>query len=209
MTNQAYLNKTIALAGAQQCLTQVQNIAWTGQCDYPDIDTCLSSLFILNPSSYADVYGGTDNLRTGLESLQTSFTNKRNKEAIERTRYMVSLMLLAKKVQASPSLLQQISTTISLLDEAASDIENQREHIIQRVAQLYQNAISNLTPRVIVYGKTELLGDKDNAAVIRSLLFAGIRSIVLWYQAGGGQFNLLLGKAKYLQTIQKLLHTND
>lgn len=208
MTNQAYINKTIALAGVQQCLQQVQKIAWTGEYDKQDVDTCLASLFVLNPDNYADVYGSSHNLRTGLESLQISFTEKRNKEARERTRYMVSLMLLAKKVQSSQQLLQQISTTLSLLDEAATDIENQREHITQRIAQLYQNAISNLTPRVIVYGKTELLSDQENAATIRSLLFAGLRSIILWHQAGGSQLNLLLGKAKYLQTIQQLLNVN-
>jgi high frequency lysogenization protein len=209
MTNQAYINKTIALAGVQQCLHQVQKIAWTGEYDDHDVDTCLASLFVLNPSNYADVYGSCQNLRTGLESLQMSFTEKRNKEAIERTRYMVSLMLLAKKVQASEQLLQQISTTLSLLEEAATDIENQREYICQRIAQLYQNAISNLTPRVIVYGKTELLSEPENAAIIRSLLFAGLRAIILWHQAGGGQINLLLGKAKYLQTIQQLLRVNS
>lgn len=209
MTNQAYINKTIALAGVQQCLQQVQKIAWTGQYDAHEVDTCLASLFVLNPSNYTDVYGSSQDIRAGLASLQISLTEKRNKEAIERTRYMVSLMLLAKKVQSSQQLLQQISTTLSLLEEAATDIESQREHITQRIAQLYQNAISNLNPRVIVYGKTELLSQPDNAATIRSLLFAGLRAIILWHQAGGSQINLLLGKAKYLQTIQQLLRSNQ
>lgn len=208
MTNQSYINKTIALAGVQLCLHQVQKIAWTGEFNQQDVDTCLHSLFVLNPDNYADVYGNSHNLRTGLESLQISFTEKRNKESVERTRYMVSLMLLAKKVQSSQELRQQISTTLSLLEEAATDIDNQRDYIIQRIAQLYQNAISNLTPRVIVYGKTELLSNQDHASTIRSLLFAGLRSTILWHQAGGTQLNILLGKGKYLQTIEQLLQ-ND
>jgi CII-binding regulator of phage lambda lysogenization HflD len=37
------------------------------------------------------------------------------------------------------------------------------------------------------------------------MLFAGLRSALLWYQAGGSQINLLLGKSKYLNTINQML----
>ena len=200
-----YYNKTIALAGVQLCLTQVQKIAWTGDYSAADINTCLSSLFVRNPDNYAEVFGDIHQIQTGLQALKTSFTDKRDKEALERTRYMINLLLLAKKVQASDTLLQQIGTTLSLLEEAASDMNNQREYVVERLAQLYQNAISSMTPRVIVYGKTEILNQAQNAALIRSLLLAGLRSVILWYQAGGNQINLLLGKNKYVNTIDQML----
>ena len=204
MTN-AYYNKTIALAGVQQSLYDIQQIAWSGQCNFDELDTCLSSLFVRNPNNYDEVFGEVQNLRSGLNALKVSFTQKRDKEALERTRYMVSLMMLAKKIRTSESLSQQIGTTLSLLEEAAQDIENQRDYIIQRLAQLYQNAISVLTPRIIIYGKPKLLDDQNNAAMIRALLLAGLRSVILWYQAGGSQTSLLLGKNKYLQSIEQLL----
>ena len=200
-----YKNKTIALAGAQQALCAVQDIAWKGSYSQSDFDTCLQSIFVRDPENYESVFGNVQNIQSGLRALRTSFKDKRNREAVERTRYMVSLMLLSKKVQPESSLAQQISTTLSLLDEAAKDFENQRSYIIERLAQLYQNTLSKMTPRIIVYGKPEILDNQENAAAIRALLLAGLRAIVLWYQAGGNQLNLLTGKSRYLQQIDKLL----
>ena len=200
-----YDNKIIALAGAQQSLCAVQDIAWTGNYSQTDIDVCLQSIFIRDPDDYLEVFGNIENIQSGLRALRTSFKDKRNKEAVERTRYMVSLMLLSKKIQPDDSASQQIGTTLSLLDEAAADFANQRDYIIERLAQLYQNTISNLTPRIIVYGKPEILDNQENAAAIRALLLASLRAIVLWYQAGGSQLNLLTGKSRYLQHIDNLL----
>lgn len=200
-----YSNKTIALAGAQQALCLVQDIAWKGSYSQSDFDVCLQSIFVRDPDNYEAVFGGIQNIQSGLRALRTSFKDKRNKEAVERTRYMVSLMLLSKKVQPDSSLAQQISTTLSLLDEAANDFENQRSYIIERLAQLYQNTLSKMTPRIIVYGTPEILDQQENAAAIRALLLAGLRAIILWYQAGGNQLNLLTGKSRYLQQIDKFL----
>lgn len=199
-----FLNKTIALAGVHQALQHVQNIAWNGHYSYPEIDICIASLFERNPVNFEQVFGGIENIQSGLNALHSSFTDKHDKQALERARYMVNLMLLSKTVSSNNELGRQVGTTLSLLDEAASDLENQRDYVIERIAQLYQNTISKLKPRIIVYGKPDILNNSDNAAIIRTLLFSGLRSAVLWYQAGGSQLNLLLGKKKYLQTISEL-----
>ena len=200
-----YINKTIALAGMHLALSQVQQIAWNAKYDYISIDVCLNSLFARNPDTYAEIFGSTSDLRLGLVALRTSFTNKHDKQALERARYMVNLMMLSKNISNNKELGQQVGTTLSLLDEAANDLQGQREYIVERIAQLYQNTISPLTPRVIVYGDPQILKDDANAAMIRTMLFAGLRSALLWYQAGGNQLNLLLGKSKYLNTINKIL----
>lgn len=200
-----YINKTIALSGIHQALLQVQNIAWENQFNESDIDICFSSIFQRDPDTYMDVYGSATNLRSGLQALKSSFTNKHDKQALERARYMVNLLVLSKNIKNNKQLGQQIGTTLSLLDEAANDIEQQRDYIIERLAQLYQNAISPLTPRVIVYGEPTFLQLEKNAATIRAMLFTGLRACLLWYQAGGNQINLLLGKSKYLKTIDQLL----
>ena len=201
----SYNNKTIALAGAQQALCAVQDIAWKGSYSQTDFDVCIQSLFIRNPNNYQEVFGEARDIQSGLRALRTSFKDKRNQQAIERARYLVSLMLLSKKVRPDSALAQQIGTTLSLLDEAAGDFENQHGYIVERLAQLYQNTFSKLTPRIIVYGQPEILDKQENAAAIRALLLAGLRAVILWYQAGGSQFNLLTGKARYLHQIDQLL----
>ena len=200
-----YQNKTIALAGLHQALTLIQDIAWKNTYSYPQIDASLSTLFVRDPDTYIEVYGNIDQVKPGLIALQTSFKDKQDKAALERARYMVGLMILSKKVLYNSSLSEQIGTTLNLLEEAADDLENQRNYVIERLAQLYKNTISKLNPRIIIYGKPEILNDSDNAAYIRALLLAGLRSAILWYQAGGTQFNLLLGKSKYLRTIDQML----
>ena len=200
-----YTNKTIALAGIHQALLQVQSIAWHGIFNDDEIDVSLSSLFQRDPDTYLDVFGNIQNIRSGLEGLRSSFTNKHDKLGIERAHYMVTLTLLSKYIRDNKQLGQQIGTTLSLLEEAATDIKQQRDYIIERLAQLYQNAISPLSPRVIIYGEPDYLKIEKNAATIRAMLLAGIRSSLLWYQAGGTQINLVLGKNKYLKTINQLL----
>ncbi|MFK8027804.1 MAG: high frequency lysogenization protein HflD [Gammaproteobacteria bacterium] len=203
--NTEYINKTIALAGMHQALSQVQQIAWENNYDEAQVDVCLGSLFARNPDTYSDVFGSTSDLRPGLIALRTSFTQKNDKQALERARYMVNLMMLSKNVRDNKELGEQVGTTLSLLDEAASNLQDQRDYVIERIAQLYQNTISPLTPRVIVYGDPQILKVDANAAAIRAMLFAGLRSALLWYQAGGSQLNLLLGKSKYLATISQIL----
>ncbi len=203
--NQEIINKTIALSGIHQALINVQNIAWHGLHQHEDIDVCLYSLFQTDPESFAEVYGGIAHLRSGLQALRSSFTNKRDKLALERAKYMVSLMLLSKNLQKNKGLSDQVKTTLSLLEEASTQLDTQRDYIIERLAQLYQNAISPLTPRVIIYGEPQHLNIEKNAATIRALLLAGLRSCLLWYQAGGSQLNLLLGKNNTLKAIDQLL----
>ena len=203
--NSEYTNKTIALAGMHLALSQVQQIAWDAKYDYPSIDVCLNSLFARNPDTYAEVFGSINDLKQVLIALRTSFTDKHDKQALERARYMVNLMMLSKNIKDNSELGQQVGTTLSLLDEAGNNLQDQRSYIIERIAQLYQNTISPLTPRVIVYGDPQILKDGANAAAIRAMLFAGLRSALLWYQAGGNQLNLLLGKSKYLNTIDQML----
>ena len=198
-------NKTIALAGMQLALNNVQRIAWYGDYNFPDIDTCIHSLFIREPKDFLDVYGSLDNLKPGLKALNSSFREKHNKEASERARYMVNLMLLSKNLKLDNSLAKQVDTTLDMLEDANSDLLNQRDYVIEKIAQLYQNTLSKVSPRIIIYGKPDILNNPDNAATIRTLLLAGLRSALLWYQAGGTQLNLLLGKSKYLKTIDQML----
>ena len=91
-------NKTIALAGMHLALNDVQRIAWHADYNYLDIDTSIRSLFVRNPKDFLEVYGSLENLKPGLKALSTSFREKHNKEALERARYMVNLMLLSKKL---------------------------------------------------------------------------------------------------------------
>ena len=59
-------------------------------------------------------------------------------------------------------------------------------------------------PRIIVQGDQGYLSNPDNAARIRALLLAGIRAAVLWRQAGGTRWNLILGRNKLVAAARRL-----
>ena len=199
-----YYNQTIALAGLMQCLKLVQDIAWRGHCDPHEYKICVSSLFQLNPADYQSVYAGTQNLVTGANTLKQQLSSGRDKETNERTRYLAGLFILQKRLTPQSDLFQQFDATLSLLEEAARDFDNQRDYITDRLAQLYQNTLSKQSPRIIIYGEPRFLQENGNAASIRALLLASIRALVLWSQAGGTQWSLIFSKRKYLNHIKAI-----
>jgi len=70
---------------------------------------------------------------------------------------------------------------------------------------LYSKTISTISPRIVVNGKPQYLQVDRTVNWIRTLLFAGLRSAVLWRQLGGGRFSLMFGRKKMLEQAQTLL----
>lgn len=197
-------NKTIALAGVHLALSQIQQVAWQGNTDQQQLHTSLQSLFIDQPDSYLSVYGSVEALRPGLVTLKESLTELQKQAVVERYKYQKSLFTLTKKFSKNNYLVDQISTTLELINHAESNVD-QNQDLIARCAQLYQNTLSTLKPRIIIYGQPDILAQSHQAATIRSLLLAGVRSTLLWYQAGGSGLTLLLNRASYLHTIDQYL----
>jgi high frequency lysogenization protein len=86
------------------------------------------------------------------------------------------------------------------------DDPSQLDQQVEAVANLYQDTISTIEPRVIVQGKPDHLQRERNLHWIRALLFAGLRSAVLWRQLGGSRWSLLFGRQKLLLAARELLH---
>ncbi|MCW9047867.1 MAG: DUF489 family protein, partial [Gammaproteobacteria bacterium] len=49
------------------------------------------------------------------------------------------------------------------------------------------------------------LSQTNNANKVRALLFAAVRSAVLWRQCGGSRWQLLLSRKKYIESAARLL----
>ena len=73
------------------------------------------------------------------------------------------------------------------------------------VAELYTRTLSNLTPRIVVNGSPQYLRNPRTVNWVRTLLFAGLRSAVLWRQLGGGRFKLLFGRRRLMEQAHELL----
>ena len=95
------------------------------------------------------------------------------------------------------------------IELASSQVEyfgsETHENVIGRLADLYQQTISNLKPKIMVKGDAGLLQRPENANLIRALLLAGIRSAVMWRQCGGSRWNFIFRRKKILAICRQLL----
>jgi high frequency lysogenization protein len=77
--------------------------------------------------------------------------------------------------------------------------------VIARMADIYQRTLSQLKPRIQVFGDQHFLEQPDNVNKIRALLLSGIRAAVLWRQKGGRRWQIILQPGKILDTASKLI----
>ena len=201
-------NRTIALAAVFQASALVRKLAVEGHADDNDRRTIITSLFQNEVESIDEIYGGLANLRAGFTLLSGLLSQPgKSPESVDITRYAIGLLHLESKLRKQPAMGE---TILQGIDEA----RRQRDHfddilnpaIIGGLADTYQQTISTLGPRIIVNGETEHLENPAVAAQIRALLLGGIRAAVLWQQAGGSKFKLMLRRRKMVERARYFLN---
>lgn len=199
-------NQTIALAGLTQATHLVQRIAKTGSADGDDAETVLSSIFKINADEVTDVYGGLERLKTGFKRLDDQLGGPGGIDP-ELARYSASLMFLERKLQKRRAFLDRIRAGVEKATTQAAHFGIQHENVIANLADIYQETVSQMQPRIMVVGEPVHLGNPANANKIRALLLAGIRSAVLWRQCGGARWKLLFYRGKLQQEAKWMLRS--
>ncbi len=203
-------NRTIALAALFQAVDGVSQIASSGRVDQDTLSSAINSLLAEDSDSIEDLYGGLGELRTGLRLLMHqlgsgSLDQDGRPKNVEATRYTINLLYLEKKLSANPETFRQLLDGITGAQEQLEFFEPTHSNIISRLAEVYTNTISKIGPRIIIKGDQTYLGNPDNAAKIRVLLLAGIRAALLWRQAGGNRWKLLLTRGAMQKEARHLL----
>ncbi len=197
--------RTMALAGIFQATELVRQAANHGTWSGYAADTCLDSLLAIESDSVDEIYGSASSLRPGAETLISVLQGDRNH--MESLGYAVSIMQLENNFRKKPQMQTQIGLdlqSISTLDEGL-ELHEIRDLQAQKIAELYTKTISTLSPRIVINGRPQHLQVERTVNWIRTLLFAGLRSAVLWRQMGGGRFSLMFGRKKMLEQAQALL----
>lgn len=201
-----YREQVIAFAGIWQAAKLVQQVARLGRADTADMAVCIQSLFEMNPATTEAVYGDLKGLTTGLNTILDQFGDATNQRDLELTKYVIALMHLERKLMQQPEMLEKISRGLELAKSQAEHFgASTHENVIANIGDLYSNTISTLTPKIIVQGEQGHLSNSANAAKVRTLLLAGIRSTVLWYQCGGRRLGLIFSRKKLLNQTKALL----
>ena len=188
--------RALALAGLLQACRLVQQVAHGRPRDTQALEASIGSIFKLDADSALEVYGNLNGLHTGLELVGQQLVGRSQKPDLELSRYAIAILHLERKLSQQPQLLQRVKTGVEMALSQADYFSLIHPTVIASLAETYQQTVSTLTPRVMVQGDQQQLDNPDNASWIRALLLAAIRSAVLWRQAGGSRWRLLLGRRK-------------
>jgi len=198
-------DKTIALGGMLQAVQLVQGIARTGMADSAAMDSSLYSIFMLDAKTTEDVYGGIGGVMDGLRLITRLFDGKAPQQDMEISRYVITVMLLERQISRRPELLASIADGITQAASLRDQASLLDMSVINRLAGIYEQNISGIRPQIMVNGEPAQLANKDNAARIRALLLACIRSAVLWRQKGGSRWTMFWSRKKLLGMAEILI----
>ena len=203
-------NRTLALAGLFQCVEGVAQIAARGTVNQDIIQSCINSLLVENSNSPEELYGGLSALKTGLGVLQHQLGSGRlmpdgKPKDMESTRYAINLLYLERKLANDPDMFRAVLQGIEMAQAQLEFFDAQHPNMIAWLAELYSQTISKIGPRIIIKGEQKHLANPDNAAKIRVLLLGGIRAALLWRQAGGNRWKLLLSRGAMQDEARRLV----
>ncbi|MDV7211522.1 high frequency lysogenization protein HflD [Azotobacter beijerinckii] len=196
----------VALGGVFESACLVDRIAKTGQAGEADLACMLGSLLVRNPKDTLEVYGGDDlNLRDGYRALASAL--ERNPESLQREplRYSLALVTLERQLDKRGDMLQLVGQRLDQIQLQVRHLGLTHESAIAAFASLYEDTLSTFRQRIQVHGEMRHLQNPSNAAKVRALLFAGIRSARLWRQLGGHRWQLVFSRRKLLDELYPLM----
>ena len=205
-------DRAIALAGVFLAAELVHRTATDGKQIDSSVETALASLFKIDADNVEAIYGDLGRLQPGLNALVTQMSQHKEKVASDVTRYVILLLHLEQKLSRKPELLEIISSGLVSAQEQVGFFSLAHENVIANLADIYQQTISTIQPKIIVRGAEGVLQVPGNASLIRALLLCGIRSARAWRQCGGSRWQLLFKRKALLaearQALQKLPSIN-
>lgn len=202
--NKTTHNSTLALAGIFQACNLVKQIANDGQCAQEAFNHTIGSIFITDPETPEEVYGGLSGVRPGLTTLLAQL-DAGTKPDPDIMRYALSIMVLTRRLMKDKKRMPLVIEGIERAKSQAEHFSNTHDNVIANLAGIYVDAVSTLQPRILVNGAHGHLSHANIANKVRALLFAGIRSAVLWRQCGGNRWQLIFKRRMVAREAQRLL----
>ena len=195
--------RVIALAGVFQAAALVRDLATQGRADAVAAESSLASVFRIDSDSATDAFGGMGGVRFGLEVLIANLDSAQREVGIAHL--AIGILRLERKLARRRAMLGQLRTGIEAIQRQVDHLGVSHATVQSRLAELYADTLSQVTPRIVVHGNPMHLGDPRRVEQIRSLLLAGVRAAVLWRQVGGNQWRLLLRRSEYAMLARGLL----
>ena len=204
MTRYSETDRVIALGGVFQAAQIARDIARKGICDATAFEANREALFSFEPESVEAVFGGQKGIALGLRALLRQLQDASQRD-LEISRYVISILYLSDRLKRDPEGMNGLGEDLSALGRRRSHFELSDSVLHEQIADIYQERISSLGPRIMIRGEPVYLQNTDNAARIRVSLLGGIRAGVLWRQAGGAKWRLLLFRRSISATARDIV----
>ena len=198
-------DRNFALAGVFQATELVRQAACHGTWSGYAASASLDSLFRLEATSVDDMYGSTERLKLGVETMLAVLQGENR--YVESLRYGVGLLQIERKFHRANPIQEEVDRRLQQISQQGTDLEQheREDQQAEEVSALYSATISRLSPRIVVNGKPQYLKNQRTVAWVRTLLFAGLRSATLWRQLGGGRLELMFGRKSIIREARGFL----
>ena len=202
MFKQELKNETISLGAIYQACNEIKKIAWQGEINNNIIEPLINSVYQTTSEEIEDVFISIKRLNSGLDFLRRQLVGDAFSRDGEVSRYFEAIGILVKNMNKRDEVLNKLRAELTKQSMPINE-DNLDQHALF-LSELYLSTISKVEPRIIVNGDNKYLTDKNNAAMIRSLLLCAIRSYILWQQSGGSKFRIFIFKKKIAELAIKL-----
>lgn len=206
-------DRMLALAGVYQAAALVHQLATQGKSDTQALTASLNSLFVENPTSTADVFGGVDALVLGMRTMKSQMQNKtapNEQRNLQITHYILALIAIEKQLSKRPEVLKRLFHKLNVPDSQRNHFGILHDNTLAGMALVYTEVLSNLKPKIMVRGAHGYLSQAAIANRVRATLLAGVRAVTLWRQVGGSRWHLLFKRSRYVQQLDMALaYLND
>ncbi len=205
LTQSKYYPIVLALAGVLQTISLVESLAKTGKADPALIETQLRSLLALTPDSALAVYGNETNLLIGLHAVIDLFDHRHGRRYTAHMHYLMALIYLQNKLRRNTAMCQTIHTQLQQIAKQTHFMPLLHPTLVNNIAHLYLDTLATYRFRVQVHGKNTYLTQDGIIALVRALLFSGVRAAMLWRQVGGNRLQFLFARHQIMHTAMEII----
>jgi high frequency lysogenization protein len=199
-----FMGQVVALAAMVQAASIVDRVSKSGDYNNTELEPLIGSLFDFEPSSVSDIYGGLEGIKPGLTKLVSIFGAESKPEQHEITRYVLRILYLERKLAKSKDMLAIIRSRLAHTAFKKKHFSGHINETCQSISAVYQDTVSTFRYRIQVTGNPLHLRNNRNADIIRTAIFAGVRSAFLWRQCGGRRWKIILQRKDIILKAKSL-----
>ena len=203
MWNDRIDEQTIALAGLYQACQIVSKIAWNGEYNEQELEPLINCIIKVDATNTENIYLNVSKLESGLVYFRKQIVGDIFTRSSETKRYIASLNKLSDTLMSDNSCINKIQLLLKSFSEKSKSMTIDEKTI--ELSNIYQQTLSKFEPRIVVNGENKFLTDENHSSRIRTALFAGVRSVILWRQLGGSKLKLLFLKGQFSKQIDNYL----